>query len=50
MRRQPMFAPRLMSDAIAEITSYAGYASFSERLRELGFDEDIGEDAPVCRW
>lgn len=42
--------PTLDVDAIAEITSYAGYASFSERLRELGFEEDSGEDAPVCRW
>jgi len=27
-------------DAIAEITSYAAYADFSERLRKLGFTED----------
>jgi len=42
--------PTFDVDAIAEITSYADYAIFSERLRELGFDEDISEDAPVCRW
>ncbi|HVW09237.1 MAG TPA: hypothetical protein VHC90_11685 [Bryobacteraceae bacterium] len=27
-------------DAIAEITSYAEYAAFGERLRALGFSED----------
>lgn len=37
-------------DAIAEITSYAEYAAFSERLRQLGFAEDHGEGAPICRW
>lgn len=37
-------------DAIAEITSYAGYAAFGERLRALGFLEDTREDAPLCRW
>ena len=37
-------------DAIAEITSYAAYADFSERLRKCGFAEDVGEGAPICRW
>jgi hypothetical protein len=37
-------------DAIAEITSDAAYAEFSERLRKLGFQEDAREDAPLCRW
>lgn len=37
-------------DAIAEISSYAGYADFSERLRRCGFKEDTGEGAPICRW
>ena len=37
-------------DSIAEITSYAEYASFSERLRQLGFSEDQSEGAPICRW
>lgn len=37
-------------DAIAEITSYAAYADFSERLRKLGFTEDTSEGAPICRW
>jgi hypothetical protein len=37
-------------DAIAEITSYAEYAKFGERLRALGFTEDTSEGAPLCRW
>jgi len=37
-------------DAIAEITSYAAYTEFSERLRKLGFTEDTSEGAPICRW
>jgi len=37
-------------DAIAEITSYAAYAHFSERLRKCGFTEDTSEGAPICRW
>jgi hypothetical protein len=42
--------PTLDVDAIAEITSYAEYAEFSERLRKLGFQEDIRGGAPLCRW
>src|SRR3954469_5269674 len=37
-------------DAIAEISSYAAYADFSERLRKCGFTEDAGEGSPICRW
>ncbi len=37
-------------DAIAEITSYAEYAAFGERLRALGFTGDTSEGAPLCRW
>jgi hypothetical protein len=35
---------------IAEITSYADYETFSQRLRDLGFREDISNNAPLCRW
>ena len=37
-------------DAIVEITSYAGYATFSERLARIGFAHDTREGAPLCRW
>lgn len=42
--------PTIDVDAIAEITSYPQYAVFGERLRSLGFREDLREGAPVCRW
>jgi len=42
--------PTFDVDAIAEITSYAAYVEFSERLRKLRFREDAREDAPFCRW
>jgi len=42
--------PTLDVDAIAEITSYAQYAGFGDRLRALGFREDTTEGAPLCRW
>ena len=42
--------PTFDVDAIAEITSHADYATFSERLRKLGFSEDSSEGAPICRW
>jgi predicted nucleotidyltransferase len=37
-------------DVLAEIATYAEYALFSERLRNLGFTEDMSEGAPICRW
>jgi hypothetical protein len=37
-------------DVITEIASYADYVVFSDRLRELGFQEDNREGAPLCRW
>jgi hypothetical protein len=37
-------------DAIVEITTYAEYTAFGDRLHALGFTEDRSEDAPLCRW
>jgi hypothetical protein len=42
--------PTFDVDVIAEITSYADYDTFSERLRALGFREDTSKNAPLCRW
>jgi predicted nucleotidyltransferase len=42
--------PTFDVDVIAEITTYAGYAAFSERLQALGFREDSSKGAPLCRW
>jgi hypothetical protein len=44
------FRPTYDVDAIAEITSYAAYVKFSQRLRKAGFTEDTSEGAPICRW
>jgi len=37
-------------DAIVDVTSYARYTLFAERLRALGLVEDASEGAPLCRW
>ena len=37
--------PMFDVDAIAEITSYAEYTTFGERLHKLGFTEDASEGA-----
>jgi hypothetical protein len=42
--------PTFDVDVIAEITSYADFANFSDRLRSLGFREDTSKGAPVYRW
>jgi hypothetical protein len=42
--------PTFDVDAIAEISSYAEYTEFSERLKKIGFQEDTSEGAPLCRW
>lgn len=41
--------PTFDVDVITEITSYADYVAFGERLRNLDF-EQLAEDAPLCRW
>jgi hypothetical protein len=46
----PAPRPTLDVDAIAGVTSYSEYVTLSERLRNLGFSEDVREGAPVCRW
>jgi hypothetical protein len=37
-------------DVIVEVTSTLDYHRLAEALRSLGFTEDTGEDAPICRW
>ena len=37
-------------DVIAELASYAKYASLSQRLRDPGFQEQHGPGDPMCRW
>ncbi|MEW6077596.1 MAG: hypothetical protein AB1724_07285 [Thermodesulfobacteriota bacterium] len=37
-------------DIIIEVVSLAAYHRFNEKLRNLGFSEDLSPDAPLCRW
>ncbi|MCK4838768.1 MAG: hypothetical protein KAS94_08175 [Desulfobulbaceae bacterium] len=37
-------------DVITEVATRAEYYKMAEILRSKGFQEDSGEDAPVCRW
>ena len=37
-------------DVITEISTYAEYGAFSERLRAIGLTEDNREGGPICRW
>lgn len=37
-------------DVIVEVGSLAAYHRFSDRLKQRGFKEDAGPEAPICRW
>ena len=37
-------------DSIVEVTSYAQYNTFAERLKAVDFREDTRVGAPTCRW
>lgn len=37
-------------DVIIEVGSLAAYHRFNEKLRKMGFAEDMRPDAPICRW
>ncbi|MFN0200207.1 MAG: hypothetical protein ACKVTZ_01730 [Bacteroidia bacterium] len=36
-------------DVVATTITYKQYAELEERLRQLGFQHDMSEDAPICR-
>jgi hypothetical protein len=36
-------------DCVIEVTSLANYYVLEEKLRQLGFKDDIIEDGPICR-
>ena len=42
--------PTIDVDVLVEVTTLVEYYSLSGKLRELGFTEDTGEEAPLCRW
>jgi hypothetical protein len=46
----PSPRPTLDVDAIAGVRDYSEYMTFSARLRNLGFAEDVRQGSPVCRW
>ncbi len=37
-------------DVIGEVATMAEYYRLAEKLREQDFQEDISENAPICRW
>lgn len=37
-------------DVITEAATLIDYYKLSDQLRDLGFAEDSGPDAPICRW
>lgn len=37
-------------DVIVEIVTRIDYYALEEQLRSAGFQHDISEDAPICRW
>lgn len=37
-------------DVIVEVASTFDYYRLADKLRFLGFAEDTGEEAPMCRW
>lgn len=37
-------------DVVVEVASLSDYNAIGDRLRELGFEVDMREGAPVCRW
>lgn len=37
-------------DVILEVVAQTDYARIEEKLRQLGFDHDMREGAPRCRW
>jgi hypothetical protein len=37
-------------DVIIQISTRSEYLSFTKKLKERGFKEDISPDAPICRW
>jgi hypothetical protein len=37
-------------DAIVQVVSPGEYYQLAEKLRQRGFQEDISDGAPICRW
>ena len=46
----PPIRPTKDVDTIVEVGTLVDYHRFSNRLRQLGFREDMSDGAPICRW
>jgi hypothetical protein len=46
----PPLRTTLDVDIMVNVVSLADYHQFNQRLRECGFTEDLGPEAPICRW
>jgi len=42
--------PTLDVDAIVAISSYVEFTLLENRMRDLGFNHSLSQDAPICRW
>lgn len=46
----PAVRPTKDVDAIVETFTYSEYVEFEGRLQKAGFEHDIRDGAPICRW
>jgi predicted nucleotidyltransferase len=37
-------------DLVARVEALAGYHALEKQFAELGFKQDMAQDAPICRW
>ncbi|NCN27568.1 hypothetical protein GW915_08330 [bacterium] len=37
-------------DCIVEVASYLEYHKVEAKMRTIGFNHDVSEEAPICRW
>jgi hypothetical protein len=49
-RGAPPIRATIDVDVLVEVSSLASYYTFAEKLRKLGFSEDMRPEAPICRW
>ncbi|MBW1848707.1 MAG: hypothetical protein JRJ27_16550 [Deltaproteobacteria bacterium] len=49
-RGAPPIRATIDVDVLVEVSSLASYHSLAEKLRKLGFSEDMRPEAPICRW
>lgn len=47
---QPLVRPTLDIDVVIEVIPNLRQHEMDQRLRELGFEHDLSQGAPICRW